>query len=216
MKWVSFPCQPMAKNDLHILLQTQEFIRQHNQTNMDDGDNELNSALKLINVHLQKVQSIPIVSSADQRLDVILKLCQYLSIMKEDKYILLAASKLELNVACKLTMNLMIKPDFIEKMDEQQTLLNSTNLLASLNSSYFVHTILKAIYEEIASCKVQLDQIESQYRNQEGMLIENIDSIDDKIEIIQTKMHRRLESQLSITADIEAELATAHDDALMH
>ncbi|CAF1192412.1 unnamed protein product, partial [Didymodactylos carnosus] len=212
MKWVSFPCQPMAKNDLHILLQTQEFIRQHNQTNMDDDDNELNSALKLINVHLQKVQSIPIVSSADQRLDVILKLCQYLSIMKEDKYILLAASKLELNVACKLTMNLMIKPDFIEKMDEQQTLLNSTKLLASLNSSYFVHTILKAIYEEVASCKVQLDQIENQYRNQEGMLIENIDSIDDKIKIIQTKMHCRLESQLSIMADIEAELAAAHDE----
>ena len=212
MKWVSFSCQPTAKKDLHILSQTQEFLRQHNQNNIDendDDDNDLHSALKLINVHLQKVQSIPIVASADQRLDVILKLCQYLSIMKEDRFILLAAAKLELNVACKLTINLIIKSDFIEKMDEQQTLLNSPNLLASLNSAYFVHTILKTIYEEIASCKVQLDHIENRYRHQEEMLVDDVDTIDEKIETIQTKMHHRLESQLSATADIETELKEA-------
>ncbi|CAF4778407.1 unnamed protein product, partial [Rotaria sp. Silwood2] len=76
MKWVAFPCQPMAKNDLHIVSQTQESIRQRNQINLDNDDNEFNLALKLINVHLQKVQSIPIISSADQRLDIMLKLYQ--------------------------------------------------------------------------------------------------------------------------------------------
>ena len=216
MKWVSFSCQPTAKKDLHILSQTQEFLRQHNQNNGnidendDDNDNDLHSALKLINVHLQKVQSIPIVASADQRLDVILKLCQYLSIMKEDRFILLAAAKLELNVACKLTINLIIKPDFIEKMDEQQTLLNSSNLLASLNSAYFVHTILKAIYEEIASCKVQLDLIDGRYRHQEEMLVDDVDSIDEKITAIQMRIHRLLESQTSDIADIDTELTEAN------
>ncbi|CAF2953951.1 unnamed protein product [Rotaria sp. Silwood2] len=173
IKWVAFPCQPMAKNDLHIVSQTQESIRQRNQINLDNDDNEFNLALKLINVHLQKVQSIPIISSADQRLDIMLKLYQYLSVMEDDKYILLAASKLELNVACKLAMNFMIKPQFIEKMDEQQTLLNSSNLLASLNCLYFIHTILHDIYTELVSCHSQLDKITHQYDSEKAKLIDN-------------------------------------------
>ncbi|CAF4622973.1 unnamed protein product [Rotaria socialis] len=212
MKWVSFPCQQMAKKDLHILLQTQEFIRQQNQTNVDDDDNDFHAALKLINVHLQKVQSIPIVSSADQRLDIILKLCQYLSIMKEDQFILLAASKLELNVACKFSMNLMIKSDFIEKMDEQQTLLSSSNLLASLNSLYFIHTILNVIYEEVASCKVQLDDIQSRYRSQEHMLVKNIEDVKRRITEIHLKIDSLLESVSDKTSNIDVELDTVQQE----
>ncbi|CAF4386859.1 unnamed protein product, partial [Didymodactylos carnosus] len=63
IKWVAFPCQPMAKKDLHILLQTQEFIRQHNQTNTDDDDNEFTSALKLINEQQSQKQIASVIEN---------------------------------------------------------------------------------------------------------------------------------------------------------
>ncbi|CAF3715926.1 unnamed protein product [Rotaria socialis] len=213
MKWVAFPCQPMAKNDLHIVSQTQESIRQRNQINADDDENESNSALKLINVHLQKVQSVPIISSADQRLDIMLKLYQYLSVMEDDRYILLAASKLELNVACKLTMNFMIKPQFIEKMDEQQTLLNSSNLLASLSCLYFIHTILHDIYTELVSCHGQLDKISHQYDSEQAKLADNVSDIDYEIENICVRRKRLFEPGSSEeTINVDEELTKLHDE----
>ncbi|CAF0790029.1 unnamed protein product [Adineta steineri] len=213
MKWVGFPCQLMAKNDLHIVTQTQESIRQRNQANVDDDKNESNSTLKLINVHLQKVQSVPIISSADQRLDIMSKLYQYLSVTEDDKYILLAASKLELNVACKLTMNFMIKSQFIEKMDEQQTLLNSSNLLASLNCLYFIHTILRDIYTELVSCHRQLDSISHQYDSEKEKLIDNVIDIDYEIERVYVQRARLFEPESSEEIiNIDEELTILQDE----
>ncbi|CAF1638556.1 unnamed protein product, partial [Adineta ricciae] len=219
MKWVAFPCQPMAKNDLHIVSQTQESIRQRNQTNVDDDQQESKSALKLINVHLQKVQSIPIISSADQRLDIMSKLYHYLSVTEDDKYILLAASKLELNVACKLTMNFTIKSQFIEKMDEQQTLLNSSNLLASLNCLYFMHTILREIYAEIKSCHGQIDKIRDKYDSESNKLSGNVSEIDLEIEKIRVKREKLFEprspSDETINIDEELEKLRSEEQKLV-
>lgn len=206
MKWVAFPCQPMSKNDLHILSQTQEFLREQNQVIHDEENNALTSSLQLINVHLQKVQSLPIIFSADQRLDIMFKLYHYLSAMKDKKFLLIAAAKLELNVACKLTMNLMIKSDFIEKIDEQFDRFNSDNLLTSLNLIFFIHTILSKIFEEIGSCYGQLEQIKNQYRTQEELVLADFNEIDEKIRNIHRTTDVILQSEQTSDIDIETQL----------
>ncbi|CAF4507872.1 unnamed protein product, partial [Didymodactylos carnosus] len=100
-----------------------------------------------------------------------------------------------------------------EKMDEQQTLLNSSNLLASLNCLYFIHTILHDIYTELGSCHSQLDKISDQYDSEKAKLIDNVSDIDYEIEKICVKRERLFEPGSSEeTINIDEELTNLQDE----